>query len=176
MYHQRSLRRRIFQRQIIMQSWFPVAATIQVPVDCLDVLLFKRQWKHYLTYLSSFIFVLFLVIHGVESRLVFKQPTSWRPCISRDIMVSVASEMLRESPGPNTAVSQLPVQVCFLSKQSQFIIFPILQCINRRAMMVPVLLRLLPCLRSIIFMVIDPTFLKLFQSLAAIWHTFVLVL
>ncbi|PKI55986.1 hypothetical protein CRG98_023614 [Punica granatum] len=46
-----------------------------------------------------------------ESRLFFKKPTSWRPRISRDIMISVASEISRESPGPNT---QLPVQVLTL--------------------------------------------------------------
>ncbi|KAI6686471.1 hypothetical protein NL676_032384 [Syzygium grande] len=49
-----------------------------------------------------------------ESRLFFKQPTSWRPRISRDIMISVASEMLRECPGPNGVVPQLPVQVLTL--------------------------------------------------------------
>ncbi|KAK4784689.1 hypothetical protein SAY86_019057 [Trapa natans] len=49
-----------------------------------------------------------------ESRLFFKQPTSWRPHISRDIVISVASEMSRESPGSNTVVSQLPVQVLTL--------------------------------------------------------------
>ncbi|KAF8040538.1 hypothetical protein BT93_B2692 [Corymbia citriodora subsp. variegata] len=49
-----------------------------------------------------------------ESRLFFKQPTSWRPRISRDIMISVASEMSRECPGPNGMVPQLPVQVLTL--------------------------------------------------------------
>ncbi|KAK4762817.1 hypothetical protein SAY86_008585 [Trapa natans] len=49
-----------------------------------------------------------------ESRLFFKQPTNWRPRISRDIVISVASEMSRESPEPNTAASQLPVQVLTL--------------------------------------------------------------
>lgn len=49
-----------------------------------------------------------------ESRLFFKQPTSWRPRISRDIMISVASEISRECPGPNGMVSQLPVQVLTL--------------------------------------------------------------
>ncbi|KAF5746680.1 hypothetical protein HS088_TW06G00852 [Tripterygium wilfordii] len=49
-----------------------------------------------------------------ESRLFFKQPTSWRPRISRDIMISVASEMSGESSGSNGRVSQLPVQVLTL--------------------------------------------------------------
>ncbi|KAI3433073.1 uncharacterized protein J3R85_007267 [Psidium guajava] len=49
-----------------------------------------------------------------ESRLFFKQPTSWRPRISRDIMISVASEMSRECPGPNGMAPQLPVQVLTL--------------------------------------------------------------
>ncbi|KAJ1423596.1 plant/MEB5-like protein [Sesbania bispinosa] len=33
------------------------------------------------------------------SRLFFKQPTSWRPHISRDIKISVQSKMSRQSPG-----------------------------------------------------------------------------
>ncbi|KAJ7953751.1 Heat-inducible transcription repressor [Quillaja saponaria] len=49
-----------------------------------------------------------------ESRLFFKQPTSWRPRVSRDIMISVASEMSGQSPGPNERNSQLPVQVLTL--------------------------------------------------------------
>ncbi|KAL5553950.1 hypothetical protein UlMin_041351 [Ulmus minor] len=48
-----------------------------------------------------------------ESRLFFKQPTSWQPRISRDLMISVASEMCGEN-GPNSGVSQLPVQVLTL--------------------------------------------------------------
>ncbi|KAI4328382.1 hypothetical protein L6164_020739 [Bauhinia variegata] len=48
------------------------------------------------------------------SRLFFKQPTSWRPRASRDIMISVASEMSGQSPGPNGRNSQLPVQVLTL--------------------------------------------------------------
>lgn len=45
------------------------------------------------------------------SKLFFKQPTSWRPHTSRDIMISVASDMSGESPGPYERNSQLPVQV-----------------------------------------------------------------
>lgn len=41
--------------------------------------------------------------------MFFKQPTSWRPRISRDLMVSVA--LSGEPPKPNGVVSQLPVQV-----------------------------------------------------------------
>ncbi|XP_059446287.1 uncharacterized protein LOC132177835 [Corylus avellana] len=48
-----------------------------------------------------------------ESRLFFKQPTKWRPRISRDLMISVASEMSGQSASPN-GVSQLPVQVLTL--------------------------------------------------------------
>lgn len=48
-----------------------------------------------------------------ESRLFFKQPTTWRPRISRDLMISVASEMSGQSPSSN-GVSQLPVQVLTL--------------------------------------------------------------
>lgn len=49
-----------------------------------------------------------------ESRLFFKQPTSWQPRISRDLLISVASEMSRQSLGTNGRVSQLPVQVLTL--------------------------------------------------------------
>ncbi|XP_050374315.1 uncharacterized protein LOC126791863 [Argentina anserina] len=49
-----------------------------------------------------------------ESRLFFKQPTTWRPRISRDLMISVASEMSGQSSAPNAGVSQLPVQVLTL--------------------------------------------------------------
>uniref|UniRef100_A0A5B7B8W0 Uncharacterized protein n=1 Tax=Davidia involucrata TaxID=16924 RepID=A0A5B7B8W0_DAVIN len=49
-----------------------------------------------------------------ESRLFFKQPTSWRPRISRDLMISVASEMSRKTLGSDVGVPQLPVQVLTL--------------------------------------------------------------
>ncbi|PSS15894.1 Plakophilin-4 like [Actinidia chinensis var. chinensis] len=49
-----------------------------------------------------------------ESKLFFKQPTSWRPRISRDLLISVASEMSRQNPSPNGRVPQLPVQVLTL--------------------------------------------------------------
>ncbi|KAK2636272.1 hypothetical protein Ddye_031064 [Dipteronia dyeriana] len=48
-----------------------------------------------------------------ESRLFFKQPTAWRPRISRDLMISVASE-IQQSYVPNERVTQLPVQVLTL--------------------------------------------------------------
>ncbi|KAI5679085.1 hypothetical protein M9H77_10035 [Catharanthus roseus] len=49
-----------------------------------------------------------------ESRLFFKQPTSWKPRISRDLMISVASEMSRQTLGSDGRVAQLPVQVLTL--------------------------------------------------------------
>ncbi|KAL5724684.1 hypothetical protein ACHQM5_007911 [Ranunculus cassubicifolius] len=49
-----------------------------------------------------------------ESRLFFKQPTSWRPRFTRDLMISVASEMSEQSLGPNGGLTQLPVQVLTL--------------------------------------------------------------
>ncbi|KAE9598005.1 hypothetical protein Lalb_Chr16g0392581 [Lupinus albus] len=48
------------------------------------------------------------------SRLFFKQPIGWRPRTSRDIVITVASEMSRESPRPYERNSQLPVQVLTL--------------------------------------------------------------
>ncbi|XP_022881010.1 uncharacterized protein LOC111398324 [Olea europaea var. sylvestris] len=47
-----------------------------------------------------------------ESNLFFKQPTNWQPRISRDLMVSVASEMTRQTVGSNG--NPLPVQVLTL--------------------------------------------------------------
>ncbi|XVF86005.1 hypothetical protein PTKIN_Ptkin17bG0166000 [Pterospermum kingtungense] len=49
-----------------------------------------------------------------ESRLFFKQTTSWRPRISRDLMISVASEMSGQLSEPNEIVTHLPVQVLTL--------------------------------------------------------------
>lgn len=72
-------------------------------------------------YLKNIIRYLFLIITMfipwfllyVESRLFFKQPTNYRPRMSRDLMISVASEISGQSPGPNEGVSQLPVQVFY---------------------------------------------------------------
>ncbi|KAL0717370.1 hypothetical protein Bca4012_066692 [Brassica carinata] len=49
-----------------------------------------------------------------ESRLFFKQRTRWRPRVSRDLMISVASEMSGEPCGPHGRASQLPVQILTL--------------------------------------------------------------
>ncbi|CAI0627708.1 unnamed protein product [Linum tenue] len=48
-----------------------------------------------------------------ESRLFFKQPTNWRPRISRDLLISVAPELSHRS-STNDRVSHLPVQVLTL--------------------------------------------------------------
>lgn len=63
-----------------------------------------------LVWVSLLISVLFY-LHYVESKLFFKQPTSWRPRISRDLMISVASEMSKQIPGSDG--TDLPVQVIF---------------------------------------------------------------
>ncbi|XAR64746.1 hypothetical protein NMG60_11008554 [Bertholletia excelsa] len=49
-----------------------------------------------------------------ESKLFFKQPTSWRPSVSRDLMIAVASEISTQNSSPNGRVTQLPVQVLTL--------------------------------------------------------------
>nr|XP_043636409.1 uncharacterized protein LOC122607494 [Erigeron canadensis] len=49
-----------------------------------------------------------------ESRLFFKQPTSWRPRMSRDLLISVASQMSRPTLGSDDRAPQLPVQVLTL--------------------------------------------------------------
>ncbi|VFQ80199.1 unnamed protein product [Cuscuta campestris] len=48
------------------------------------------------------------------SKLFFKQQTSWRPRISRDLMISVASEMSKQTLESNDRVAQLPAQVLTL--------------------------------------------------------------
>lgn len=50
-----------------------------------------------------------------ESRLFFKQATSWRPRMPRDLLISVASQMSKPTLGlADDRVSQLPVQVLAL--------------------------------------------------------------
>ncbi|KAJ4968697.1 hypothetical protein NE237_015398 [Protea cynaroides] len=49
-----------------------------------------------------------------ESRLFFKKPIAWRPCLTRDLIISVASEMSEKRCGSNKGVDQLPVQVLTL--------------------------------------------------------------
>ncbi|RAL40068.1 hypothetical protein DM860_008208 [Cuscuta australis] len=50
----------------------------------------------------------------IGSKLFFKQQTSWRPRISRDLMISVASEMSKQTLESNDRVAQLPAQVLTL--------------------------------------------------------------
>ncbi|KAK9085956.1 hypothetical protein Sjap_026367 [Stephania japonica] len=49
-----------------------------------------------------------------ESRLFFKKSISWRPRVTRDLMISVASEMSEQPCGPSGGLTQLPVQVLTL--------------------------------------------------------------
>ncbi|KAJ0676456.1 hypothetical protein HanPSC8_Chr12g0540961 [Helianthus annuus] len=49
-----------------------------------------------------------------ESRLLFKQPTNWRPRIQKNILISVASHMSKRPLGPDDKFSNLPVQVLTL--------------------------------------------------------------
>ncbi|KAL5992179.1 hypothetical protein ACLOJK_013094 [Asimina triloba] len=51
-----------------------------------------------------------------ESRLFFKQPTTWSPRAPRDLMISVASEISEQTFGPS-GVSQLPVQASNLTPE-----------------------------------------------------------
>ena len=48
---------------------------------------------------------------NLASRLFFKQPTSWRPRSSRDIMISIMSDTSRQSPSACEKTCQPPVQV-----------------------------------------------------------------
>ncbi|XP_058777250.1 uncharacterized protein LOC131651609 isoform X1 [Vicia villosa] len=49
-----------------------------------------------------------------SSRLFFKQPTSWRPRNSRDIMISIASQMSGKPTGAYEKTHRLPVQILTL--------------------------------------------------------------
>ncbi|KAJ6845472.1 uncharacterized protein M6B38_287115 [Iris pallida] len=49
-----------------------------------------------------------------ESKLFFKQPTSWKPRVARDLMISVVSEISEPTGASNGRVPQLPVQVLTL--------------------------------------------------------------
>ncbi|KAH9606843.1 hypothetical protein KSS87_020251 [Heliosperma pusillum] len=49
-----------------------------------------------------------------ESRLFFKKPIEWRPRISREFMLSVATETSKQTLDASKKVSQLPVQVLTL--------------------------------------------------------------
>lgn len=64
----------------------------------------------------------------LESRLFFKQPTSWRPHISRDVLISVASEMSKQTLVSNGRVPQLPVQVLGYIIFAHMLIYLILCC------------------------------------------------
>ncbi|TYG41734.1 hypothetical protein ES288_D12G199400v1 [Gossypium darwinii] len=49
-----------------------------------------------------------------KSRLFLKQPTNWRPRVSRDLMISVTCKMSGQYSRPNERITQLPVQVLTL--------------------------------------------------------------
>ncbi|GAA0146122.1 hypothetical protein LIER_06149 [Lithospermum erythrorhizon] len=49
-----------------------------------------------------------------ESKLFSKQPTSWRPRLCRDLLISVASNMSKDTVGSSKRLSQLPIQVLTL--------------------------------------------------------------
>ncbi|KAL6843141.1 hypothetical protein ACP4OV_026854 [Aristida adscensionis] len=49
-----------------------------------------------------------------ESKLFFKQATSWRPSATSDLMISVSSELSLRNPSLSARVPQLPVQVLTL--------------------------------------------------------------
>lgn len=49
-----------------------------------------------------------------ESKLFFKQATSWRPSAASDLMISVSSELSLRNPSLGARVPQLPVQILTL--------------------------------------------------------------
>ncbi|KAJ9563757.1 hypothetical protein OSB04_008917 [Centaurea solstitialis] len=49
-----------------------------------------------------------------ESRLFFKQPMNWKPRIQKDLLISVASQMTKQTLGPHDRITRLPIQVLTL--------------------------------------------------------------
>lgn len=49
-----------------------------------------------------------------ESKLFFKQPTSWKPRVSKSLLISVASEISDQTFGSHMKITQLPVQTLTL--------------------------------------------------------------
>lgn len=84
----------------------------------------KFPWCLLFCVTSSFRYIFVFL----ESRLFFKQPTSWRPHISRDVLISVASEMSKQTLVSNGRVPQLPVQVLGYIVFAHMLIYLILCC------------------------------------------------
>ncbi|KAK4402925.1 hypothetical protein Sango_1033200 [Sesamum angolense] len=72
----------------------------------------KSEGKHSASPTDQYAVLVSCRCNYSESKLFFKQPTSWRPRMSRDLMISVASEMSRQALGSDG--NQLPVQVLTL--------------------------------------------------------------
>ncbi|XP_020216149.1 uncharacterized protein LOC109799908 isoform X3 [Cajanus cajan] len=72
-----------------------------------------NRWKAALTY-DQYSIMVSCRCNYTLSRLFFKQPTSWRPRTSRDIKISVYSEMSRQSPAAQEKTYRLPVQILTL--------------------------------------------------------------
>ncbi|KAK4429949.1 hypothetical protein Salat_1295600 [Sesamum alatum] len=73
---------------------------------------FKSEGKHSASPTDQYAVLVSCRCNYSESKLFFKQPTSWRPRVSRDLMISVASEMSRQALGSDG--NQLPAQVLTL--------------------------------------------------------------
>ena len=62
----------------------------------------------------QWIFLIHSPLISVESKLFFKQATTWRPSAASDLMISVSSELSLRNPSLGARVPQLPVQVIAL--------------------------------------------------------------
>ncbi|CAM8929884.1 unnamed protein product [Rhodiola kirilowii] len=70
------------------------------------------EWKKGSSAANQYSIMVSCRCNYTESRLFFKQITNWRPRISRDLMISVASEISKRLLGFSGGnVAQLPVQV-----------------------------------------------------------------
>ncbi|KAK4423772.1 hypothetical protein Salat_1960100 [Sesamum alatum] len=72
----------------------------------------NTEGKHSGTLADQFAVLVSCRCNYTESKLFFKQPTSWRPRNSKDLMISVASETSRQTLGSDR--TQLPIQILTL--------------------------------------------------------------
>uniref|UniRef100_A0A7N1A0U6 Uncharacterized protein n=1 Tax=Kalanchoe fedtschenkoi TaxID=63787 RepID=A0A7N1A0U6_KALFE len=105
---------KIFKSQIHSSFQSPhslagnATSNIRLPSKILD-------WKKRSSAADQYSLMVSCRCNYTESRLFFKQITPWRPRVSRDLMISVASEISKRSIGfSGGKVSQLPVQVLTL--------------------------------------------------------------
>lgn len=77
-------------------------------------LLSFSSYMTWMNWVDQFAILVSCRCNYTESRLFFKKRTSWHPRLSRDLLISVASNMSKYTVGSNHRLSQLPIQVLTL--------------------------------------------------------------